>query len=351
MKRRRSINSTDKILVLQTGGWIGDMVLLTPTLRALKSTFPQSKLALLVRAGVAGLMATHPHLDEIIVDTKGRKPGTLRPFRQIIRRVRQGNFDMALVLHPTSFRNALIPFLARIPIRIGSCVGGRGILLTNSHVHSLKLHEVYRYLQALKLIGISEPSDALEFWHSESDHRYARELLSLHSVDATRRVIGINLGTTWQTKLWTVEKFAEVITRLQKQIKCAIVLTGSSAEIELGKALERVVKEKVVNLAGKTTVMQLGGLIECCDLLLTCDSGPMHIAAAVGTPVVALFGPTSPLRHSPHGEGHYVFEMPVSCRPCYKKVCRRRDAPNLCMNEIEAAVVADRIISHVNSKD
>ena len=90
--------------------------------------------------------------------------------------------------------------------------------------------------------------------------------------------------------------------------------------------------------------MQLGALIESCDLYLTCDSGPMHIAAAVGTPTVALFGPTSPTRHGPYGENHEVIEKPVSCRPCYKRKCIRKDLPHLCMTEIDPNEVAAHIL-------
>ena len=119
----------------------------------------------------------------------------------------------------------------------------------------------------------------------------------------------------------------------------------------LGKALQKLVKAKLINLIGKTTVWQLGALIERCNLYLTCDSGPMHIAAAVGTPTIALFGPTNPTRHQPFGEGHHVIEKDVSCRPCYKRKCMRKDAPNLCMTEIQAMDVIGRIAAHFNLPD
>ena len=127
-----TVNPTDRILVTQTGGWIGDMILLTPALRALKRAYPQSHLTLLIRPLVAALMETCPYVDEVIIDTKGNGVGTVPKFFQLVRRVRQGRFNLAVVLHPTSFRNALIPFLAGIPLRVGSNVGGRGILLSQS---------------------------------------------------------------------------------------------------------------------------------------------------------------------------------------------------------------------------
>ena len=346
-----NVNPTDRILVTQTGGWIGDMILLTPALRALKRVYPQSYLALLIRPLVANLMNTCPHVDEVIVDKKGQGVSAVQSFCRLVRRIRQGRFDLAVVLHPTSFRNALIPFLAGVPSRIGSNVSGRGILLSQSCADDTHLHEVNRYLRVLQLMGIDESAFNLEFWHRDADRRVVHQLLSGCNVNPEDRIVGINLGTTWRTKSWSLNRFADVIAGIQNRFEGAVVLTGSSSEVGLGKALQKLVKAKVINLIGKTTVLQLGALIERCNFYLTCDSGPMHIAAAVGTPTIALFGPTNPTRHQPYGEGHHVIEKDVSCRPCYKHKCMRKDAPNLCMTEIQATDVIERITTHFNLPD
>ena len=340
------VNPTHRILVTQTGGWIGDMILLTPALRALKCAYPESYLALMARPLVADLMETCPYLDEVIIDTKGQGDGRAKSLWQIVKQIRRGRFDLAVVLHPTSLRNALISFLARVPLRIGSNVSGRGILLSQSCPDDTNLHEVARYLRVLQLINIDEPASDLEFWHTDADRRVVHQLLSACNVLPEDRIIGINLGTTWRTKSWSLDRFADVIAGIQNRFEGAAVLTGSSSEIGLGKALQKMVKAKVINLIGKTTVLQLGALIERCNLYLTCDSGPMHIAAAVGTPTIALFGPTAPERHRPYGKGHHVIEKAVSCRPCYKRKCLRVDAPHLCMTEIQAADVVELIASH-----
>ena len=346
-----TVNPTDRILVTQTGGWIGDMILLTPALKALKRAYPQSRLTLLIRPLVANLMETCPYVDEVIIDTKGNGVGTVPGFYQLVRRVRQGRFNLAVVLHPTSIRNALIPFLAGITLRVGSNVGGRGILLSHTCSDDTNLHEVDRYLRVLQFININEPATGLEFWHTDTDRRAVHQLLGGCNVVPEDRIIGINLGTTWRTKSWALDKFADVMAGIQNRFEGAIVLTGSSSELELGKALQELIKPRVINLIGKTTILQLGALIQRCALYLTCDSGPMHIAAAVGTPTIALFGPTNPLRHRPYGEGHHVIEKDVSCRPCYKRKCMRTDAPNLCMTEIQATDVVERIALNLNLVD
>ncbi len=346
-----NVNPTDRILVTQTGGWIGDMILLTPALRALKRVYPQSYLALLIRPLVANLMNTCPHVDEVIVDKKGQGVSAVQSFCRLVRRIRRGRFDLAVVLHPTSFRNALIPFLAGVPLRIGSNVSGRCILLSQSCADDTHLHEANRYLRVLQLMGIDEPAFDLEFWHTDADRRVVHQLLSGCNVNPEDRIVGINLGTTWGTKSWSLNRFADVIAGIQNRFEGAVVLTGSSSDAGLGNAVQKLVKAKVINLIGKTTVLQLGALIERCNLYLTCDSGPMHIAAAVGTPTIALFGPTNPMRHQPYGEVHHVIEKDVSCRPCYKRKCMRKDAPNLCMTEIQATDVIERITTHFNLPD
>ncbi len=343
-----TVNPTDRILVTQTGGWIGDMILLTPALRALKRACPQSRLTLLIRPLVANLMETCPYVDDVIIDTKGNGVGRIQSLFQLVHRIRRRRFDLAVVLHPTSFRNALIPFLAGVPFRVGSSVGGRGILLSQTCADDTTLHEVDRYLRVLQLININEPVTGLEFWHTDADRRAVDQILSDCNVLPEDRIIGINLGTTWGTKSWALNRFADAIAGIQDRFEGAVVLTGSSSEVGLGKALQRLVKSNVINLIGKTTILQLGALIKRCNLYLTCDSGPMHIAAAVGTPTIALFGPTNPQRHRPYGEGHHVIEKDVSCRPCYKRQCLRADAPNLCMTEIQPSDVIERISTHFN---
>ena len=323
------------------------MVLLTPALRALKHAYPESNLTLLLRPLVADLMETHPYVDTCIVDTKDR--GSYRSLMGLIRQVRRAAFDVAVVLHPTSFRNALVPFLARVPMRVGTNVNGRGMLLTASRKDDTTVHEVHRYLRVLQLLDIDTSLDSLEFWHTDTERRIIQDLLDAENVSSTDRLIALNLGTTWRTKQWDPTNFAAVIEQIAHLAPDArIVLTGASNELALVEALPTSLP--IINLVGKTSILQLGALLERCEVCLTCDSGPMHIAAAVGTPTVALFGPTDPVRHKPYGTGHTIIEKSVECRPCYKRACHRQDALYLCMTEIDPTEVVKALKTQLHKR-
>ncbi len=340
-----------RVLVCHTGAWIGDMVLLTPALRALKERLPDSHITFLLRAQVVDLMKTNPYVDCCLVDKK--QDGFFSSFIGLTKNIRDRNFDVAVVLHPTSFRNALLPFFAQVPFRIGSNYKGRGFLLSASCPANRDIHEVQCYLSVMSLLddtALIEREAALEFWHTETDRKRVKKLLRSHGVSVKDRLIAVNIGTTWQTKRWDIERFETVIRKLIAAVcDTKIVITGSVSEQDLVDQLPHI--DSTINLVGKTNLLELGALLELCSLCLTCDSGPMHIAAAVGTPCVALFGPTDPIRHQPYGEGHTIIEKPVSCRPCYKRTCMQKDVPYLCMKEIETSHVLDGVLERLNSKN
>ena len=341
-----------RILVCHTGGWIGDMVLITPTLRKLKEIYPCSFLSVLLRPLVAELMSSNPYVDKCLIDSKGA--GSFKSLIGLVKKIRRLFFDIAVILHPTSYRNAFIPYFARIPMRIGSNYRGRSTFLTSSVPHSYNQHEVERYLSILQLLNAEEKSftvgsfnlndsaSQLEFWHSENEREVVATTLLTNGISSSDRLIALNIGTTWQTKQWDIRNFSELIrhiTTLRPNFR--IIITGSESEQSISHELP--VSDRIVNLVGKTDILQLGALLEKCELCISCDSGPMHIAAAVGTPTIALFGPTDPLRHSPYGENHTIIEKPIFCRPCYKTYCHRKDEPNVCMNEITVEEVVNEI--------
>jgi ADP-heptose:LPS heptosyltransferase len=229
--------------------------------------------------------------------------------------------------------------LARIPERIGGSKEGGFFLRRKTKLES-NIHEVERYLNVIRLLGI-EPSDiSLEFWINDEDRAYVNALLRELGVSEKTPLVGINPFTTWRSKSWDLEKFANLIGHISDELQLQMIVTGPKDGVDAGMKLEKLTKVRFFNAIGRTDIFQLGALIEKCWLYISPDSAPMHIAAAVKTPTIALFGATSPLRHAPYGKDHIVIEKELSCRPCYKPAC---NIGYLCMKRIEVIEVIKAI--------
>lgn len=328
-----------RLFATHTGGWIGDMVLLGPALRALRRAFPLAEVTLQVRPLVRELMERHPYVNRVAVWDK-------RKMLWWAKRLRRERYDVAVVWHPTSVRSAILVWLAGIPVRVGHRVSGREIFLSRS-LPDARVHETERYLRVLRLLDIPEAllnDRKTFFWHTDDDRAFAERFFQEHHLNKAP-VVGIHLGTTWRTKEWELGRTVEVARRLIRQ-GIRILVTGSSAEaLRRDLIADRLGKESFVDAVGKCNLFQLAALVERCAVYLTPDSGPMHIASAVGTRVVALFGPTSPLRHGPLGEGDCVLQAELPCIPCYKRWCKLREDPYLCMRLLSVGEVVHAVLS------
>ena len=333
------------VLIMHTGGWIGDMILLTPALRGLKKNFPDCKMSILVLPLVRELMERNPYLDEIIVYDKRNTQRGFRQMREMAKHLRSKDFDTAIILHPNSVKSAIIAYMAGIPERIGLKLTGNGFFLTAKVKQRKNIHEVKRYLDIIAPIAGTNLDDKLEFWGIEqSDEVFVNKYEGGRMRDEKKQFIGLNVSTTWKTKQWRVEKFARLVELLYNEMGAMSVLTGGKFDIELGEKIIKLAQgsdKYIVNLTGHTTLWQLGAIIKHCHLYITCDSGPMHISSALGTPTIALFGPTDPVRHRPYGEGHKVIKKDMKCSPCYESECKNRDFA--CMEAIQVDDVMDSV--------
>ena len=325
------------ILVMQTGGWIGDMILLTPALRALREDLPRARIEMLVNSLVGGLMERNPYIDEVIVyDKRGEHQG-FRQMRRMANRLKEKRLHMAIILHPTSVRSAILPFMAGIPERMGTNLRGRSLFLTTKIKEQTNIHEVERYLDIVSPVVGTDHDGKLEFWGiGEDEEEFAERVLA----DIAEPIIGINPSTTWPSKQWPAERFSALVDLLSQQFGAHILLTGGPDDVRLGGEIIENISSKPLNLVGKTNLWQLGALIKRCDLYITCDSGPMHISAAVGTPTISLFGPTDPVRHGPYGEGHVVIKKDTECSPCYERKCEEKHD---CMRAIQVEDVVEAV--------
>lgn len=333
--------------------WVGDTVMTIPALRALKNAYPQSKIVLLVKPSVAPVFEKNPDIDEIIFYEKEHK-GFFGKIR-LVYKLRRIGFSKAVLLQ-NAFDAALTAFLAGIPERIGYNRDGRGSLLTKAvpfNNEDRKIHHIDYFLNLVS--ALSSQSSAFSphetrpwIFLSPDERMAARQRLSA----LKRPVLGINPGAAYgPAKRWVPERFVEIANWFMRDTGGSVVVFGGKSEEGIAEQICRHAERgrteaigdrhwakgnehyselithnsELLNLAGKTTLRELISLISECDIFLSNDSGPMHIAYAVGTPLVAIFGSTDPWLTGPAGEGSIVLNSGLSCSPCFERICKEND--------------------------
>ena len=328
-------------LLVRAVNWLGDAVLTTPAIAALRAACPQARITLAAKPLVAELLRHHPDIDEIeVYDKDGRHAGAFGMLRKA-RELRRKGYDAALLLQ-NAFDAAALAFLAGIPERMGYATDGRRLLLSRPvpvTEEILSLHHAEYYLRLLAELGVPllmEPR--LSLLVTDGERESMRDRLTASGIPEGKRILGINPGATYgSAKRWFPERFAEVADALSEEWDAAVVLMGSVPEMPLSAEIEAAMKRKPVNLAGRTTVRELMALLSGCFLLVTNDSGPMHIAAAFDVPIAAIFGPTDWNKTSPWTNRARVVRVDVDCSPCHLRECNRGHE---CMLGITAEMVA-----------
>jgi heptosyltransferase-2 len=314
-------------LLVRAVNWLGDAVLTTPALRAVREACPQARITVAAKPLVAELFRHHPDIDEIVVYDKDGAHGGAAGMLRKARELRRGRYDAALLLQ-NAIDAALLAFLAGIPERMGYATDGRRLLLSRPvpvTEEILSLHHAEYYLRLLQELGVPRPhSPRLLLRVTEGELADMRSRLAALGVPEGKRILGINPGATYgSAKRWFPDRFAEAADTLSEESDAAVVLMGSVPEMPLSSEIEVAMRRKPVNLAGRTTVRELMALLASCSFLVTNDSGPMHIGAAFGVPLVAIFGPTDWNKTSPWTEKARVVRVDVDCSPCHLRECNR----------------------------
>jgi heptosyltransferase-2 len=342
-------------VLVRAPNWIGDAVMCEPALRGLRSLFPQTELTLLAKAAVAELFVGYAGLDRVSVyDDKGTHAGLAGKWT-LAGTLRQHRFDMA-VLFQNAFEAAFITWLAGIPRRYGYLTDGRAIFLTDPVAvpgpDSLT-HQVEYYWNMLLPLGLSGAPPPPHLMVSSEEKRTMDERLASSGVAPADLVIGINPGSTYgSAKRWLPERFAEVARRLAGQVcaesgqRTAVVILGAKGEESLGRDIAARIQSRSVVLSGATTIRELMAATKRCRLLVTNDTGPMHIAAACGVPVVAVFGPTDWRTTAPYGQAQAVVREPVDCAPCLLREC---PIDHRCMTRVQVDRVYEASLSRLSS--
>jgi len=338
-----------KNIVVRGTNWVGDAMMTVPALREIRRLFPEAHITLATRPWAKGLFSGAEFIDELQV----HEGSGLRSVVQQVREWRKQSFDLA-ILFPNSLETALVASLARVPLRIGYATDGRQALLT----HALELpewrsvkHEVFYYLQIVaelewlikheQTFFNRQPDGSLNI--SSGRQAAARDFLRSHgggSSNDGRVLIALCPGSiNSRAKRWPAERYAELGDRLIEELQAEVILIGSAAEVDVSHAVSRQMRKQPVVLTGQTDLAQLVAILSQVDLLVTNDTGPAHIASALGRPTLVIFGPTNPLTTRPFSPYGQVLRQPPDCAPCMLRDC---PIDHRCMTAITPADVFER---------
>ena len=275
---------------------IGDVVLTTPALKALRVAYPEAKISILLAPVTRDIIDGNACVDQILVDDRAGEHRGLLGFMKLIHQVRKNKFDCALILH-TKKRTNLLCFLAGIPERIGYKNEKLGCLLNrplDDTRHKGERHEAQYCLDVLKALSID--CDDLELYLpvKEDALLWVERMKQKHLINNEDRLVAIHAGSSDPSRRWPEYRFAQLIKELIQRYHARIVMIGSPDVCVVTQKIISSVNEELIDLTGQTSVSQLAALLTCCDLLISNDSGPVHMASAVGTPVVSIFTRNQP---------------------------------------------------------
>ena len=335
--RHKILNQDVRKILVRSPNWIGDTVMMIPSLMALKATFPYAQITVLAKPWVIPLLENHPSVDKIMIYTKNESVFTsLKEVIRIIRWLKTERFDMA-ILFQNAFEAAFLAYIGKVSYRVGYTTDGRGFLLTHKvkkDRHILCGHQIEYFLNLIEAMDLRIEERKPILYVNDADIRSGSSMLSAFGVENDSFVLGINPGAEYgSAKRWPEERFATIGEWATKRWNARVVIFGSPSEIEIaGKVAHLMHSAKPVNLCGKTTLGQAMALIKRCNFYLTNDSGLMHIAAAFNIPLVAVFGPTDHIVTSPVSKNARIVRHNVDCSPCLKEVC---PSDHSCMLSIE----------------
>ena len=326
-----------KILIRATN-WVGDAVMCIPALEAIRARWPQARITILARAWVADLYRGQPFADDVTsLDASARSPVAME---KIARDLRRGHFDCAVLLQ-NAFSGAWLAWRARIPERIGYSRDGRRLLLTRAvpvpRAGEIPAHETYYYLELIRRAGwLDQLPDVAEIQlrlaPGASDAAELR-LQNAGVLSGSRRIALAPGAAYGSAKCWLPERFAAVADSLIDEFAADVILFGTPSEAEIARQIASRMRHQPISLVGQTPIGELPALFSRCQLFVGNDSGAMHVAAAVGVPVVGVFGSTDPEGTAPITPRRAVVRHRVACSPCFLREC---PIDHRCMTRIES---------------
>lgn len=317
------LSLSPKNILVRMPNWLGDLVMATPVLADVRHQWPEAKITAMCQGGVGAILAKDPHIDEILNFQKPSGWIHRHEHGDILDPLRLGHYDLGILL-TNSFSSAWWFWRGHVQNRIGYATHWRSWLLDYPVSFPANRHDqhlVVTYKMLLEPLGIPLSDTSPQLYLTEQEKQSVQEWLSEYGIKKGQIIVGINPGAAYgSAKCWLPERFKEVTHKLLENPHIAVLFFGDKAGASLVNQICVGMPERVVNLAGKTSLRELMAFIQACDIFLTNDSGPMHIASALGIPLLALFGSTSDKTTGPY-KGGKVLHKHVECSPCYKREC------------------------------
>ena len=336
----------ERILVVKLSA-IGDIIHTLPAVSALRRAYPNAWLAWMVEKTGANLLRGNPDIDELItIDTRAWRANWwvgLRHAWYVTRHLRSANFDLCIDFQGL-LKSALFAYLSGAPQRLGfarqRCREPLSALLTNLHGPSQNpdVHIVEQLVELLQPLGIKTGERRFTIPVSEAEVHFAARVWRELGFASGVPVVVLNPGAAWETKRWGEANFARLNDALIRRYQVKTLLAWGPGEEPLVQRVARATSYTPA-IAPATTLLQLAALLSHCAVCVSGDTGPLHLAAAMGTPTVALFGPSNPQRNGPYGPGHVVLHHKLPCSNCYQRTCNHWE----CLPGIEIETVVQAI--------
>ena len=320
---------------------MGDIVHTLPTLNALRKRFPTAHISWLVRAGLEDILRGHRALNSVII-FKRNNPD-LKHLLQLIRKLRTARYDLVLELQG-DIRGGVLAWLSRAPIRLGFKAGSFRVepintIFTNFKIADEALHVIDKNLNFVHHLGAEIENISFGITTGEAEKKSIDTFLG-KEVDNGQKIVILHPGATWLTKRWPLEKYALLTDKIKANFAdISVIITYGPGEREYGEKIKSLSHSTPI-VPPPTTLGELIALIERCEVLIGSDTGPLHLAAALGKKVIGFYGPTDPLRNGPYGEGNVVIiKKELSCLPCWRKNCSHAS----CIRDITVSEVAEKL--------
>ncbi|MDO8661944.1 MAG: lipopolysaccharide heptosyltransferase II [Candidatus Omnitrophota bacterium] len=338
-----------RILVVRTDR-IGDVLLSTPVIKALRDSYPHAFIAMMVSPYAKDIVEGNPYLDKVIIlDKDGEHKNWLRSVK-LIRKLKKMKFDLALVLHPTN-RAHLLTFLSAIPKRVGYD-RKLGFLLSDRIKHTKQFgekHELDYNLDLLRYLGVEIKDKNLFIPVKPEAEKWVEELFRQEGISSSDKLLALNPSASCPSKIWPAERFAQTADKLTQKYGFKIIVISGPKDIRLADNLVKNMRSRAINLAAKTSVTQLASLLKRCSLFISNDSGPVHIASAVGTPVISIFGRNQaglgPKRWGPVGERDKLLHK-AACIECLAHNCQKQFTCLKAISVEDVVLAADAILQN-----